>query len=53
MIIRLLPDLGLVNVANRDATVGGLLFAAALLLVGAGLLLERAGIDPGSDSRRS
>jgi hypothetical protein len=53
MVIRLLPDLGLVNIANRDATVGGLLFAAALLLVGAGLLLERAGIDPGSDSRRS
>jgi hypothetical protein len=49
MIIRLLPDIGTVEVAAHDARVGALLMAAAVLLVAAGLLLERAGIDPGSD----
>jgi hypothetical protein len=51
MIIRLLPDVGTVEVAARDARIGGLLMAASLLLVGSGLLLERAGIDPGRDRR--
>jgi hypothetical protein len=49
MIVRLLPDVGTVEVAARDARVGALLMAAAVLLVAAGLLLERAGIDPGRD----
>jgi hypothetical protein len=49
MIIRLLPDAGTVDIAARDTKVGAFLMAAALLLVGAGLLLERAGIDPGRD----
>jgi hypothetical protein len=46
LLVRLLPDVGTVRVAAQDARVGGLLLAAALLLVGAGLLLERAGVDP-------
>lgn len=46
---RLLPDVRTVDAAGHDATVGALLLAAALLLIGGGLLLERAGIDPGSD----
>ena len=53
MIVRLLPDVGTVDLAGHDATVAGLLFAASALLAGAGLLLERAGIDPGRDRRTS
>jgi hypothetical protein len=53
MIGRLLPDVSTVTLAAHDATVGGLLFGAALLLVAAGILLERAGIDPGQDRRTS
>ncbi|HET8583869.1 MAG TPA: DUF3180 domain-containing protein [Jatrophihabitans sp.] len=49
---RLLPDVGSITAADHDAQVGGLLFAASVLLVVAGLLLERAGIDPGSDQQR-
>lgn len=48
---RLLPDVSTVAAAAHDAKVGAILLAAAILLVGAGLLLERAGIDPGSDRR--
>jgi hypothetical protein len=51
MIVRLLPNVRTVDLAARDTTVGALLFFACLLLVGAGLLLERAGIDPGRDRR--
>lgn len=53
VIVRLLPDVGTVDLAVHDATVSALLFAAAVLLVVAGLLLERAGIDPGRDRRSS
>jgi hypothetical protein len=53
LLARLLPDAGTVRAAAHDAKVGGLLLAAAVLLVGAGLLLERAGIDPGRDRRES
>ena len=51
MIARLLPDVGTVKVASHDATIGALLFGAAILLVASGLLLERAGVDPGRDRR--
>lgn len=52
MIVRLLPDVADIKVAAHDTTVGAFLCGAALLLVGAGLLLERAGIDPGSDEQK-
>jgi len=51
MIGRLLPDVGTVRVAAHDATVGALLLAAGLLLVLTGVMLERAGLDPGRDRR--
>lgn len=46
---RVLPDAATVAAAAHDSRVGGLLFAACALLVAGGLLLERAGIDPGRD----
>ncbi len=49
LIARLLPDVRTVRAASHDAKVGTLLLAATLLLVTAGLLLERAGVDPGRD----
>jgi hypothetical protein len=49
LLARVLPDVRTVHAASNDARVGALLLAAALLLVVAGLLLERAGIDPGRD----
>jgi hypothetical protein len=51
MLARLAPDIATVRVAAHDARVGGLLVAAAVLLVAAGLLLERAGTDPGHGRR--
>ena len=49
---RLLPDVTDVDAAAHDAKVGVLLLLASGLLVVAGLLLERAGIDPSSGSQR-
>ncbi len=46
---RLLPDVRDVTAAAHDAQVAALLLLASALLVAAGLLLERAGIDPGTD----
>jgi hypothetical protein len=46
---RLLPDVRAVSAAAHDTQVGLLLLLASALLVAAGLLLERAGVDPGSD----
>jgi hypothetical protein len=53
LLARLLPDLRVVRAAGHDATVGALLLAAAVLLVAAGLWLERAGIAPDNDHRES
>jgi hypothetical protein len=53
MIVRLLPDVGTVDIAGHDLRVGVLVLATSVVLVGAGLLLERAGIDPGRDRRGS
>jgi len=52
LLVRLLPDVRVVRVAQHDARVASLLFAAAVLLVLAGLLLERAGVDPNRDRER-
>ncbi len=46
-----LPDVGTVRSATNDARVGALLLLAAILLVVSGLLLERAGVDPGSTAQ--
>jgi hypothetical protein len=46
---RVLPDAGDVTAAAHDARVGALLLASCVLVVIAGLLLERAGIDPNRD----
>lgn len=43
---RVLPDAGTVTAAAHDAAAGSVVLAAAVLLTVAGLLLERAGIDP-------
>jgi hypothetical protein len=53
LLVRLIPDLRTVDAAGHDATVGAVLLGASALLVAAGLVLERAGIDPGSDRRRA
>lgn len=49
LLVRLLPDVRTVTARAHDAKVAGLLLGVCLLLVGAGLLLERAGVDPGRD----
>jgi hypothetical protein len=49
IIVDLLPDVRTVTARAHDAKVAALLLGACILLVAAGLLLERAGIDPGRD----
>ena len=49
LIIELLPDAGTLSAVGHDVDVSIVVIAAALLLAAAGLLLERAGIDPGRD----
>lgn len=48
---RVLPEAGSVSAAAHDAGVGALLLGAAILVAVAGLLLERAGIDPNRHRR--
>jgi hypothetical protein len=49
LLVRVSPDAGSVDSAAHDTRVAVFLLAAAVLLVVAGLLLERAGIDPNRD----
>jgi len=49
LLVRLLPDVRVVRAAQHDARVASLLFIAAVFLVAAGLLLERAGVDPNQE----
>lgn len=49
LLTRVAPDAATVRVAANDTRVGAFLLVASGLLAGAGLLLERAGIDPGND----
>jgi Na+/H+ antiporter NhaD/arsenite permease-like protein len=51
LLARTLPDAGNVTAAAHDVRAGAFLLAACVLVVVAGLVLERAGIDPGSDER--
>jgi hypothetical protein len=48
LLVRVAPEADTVRSAGNDTRVGIFLLVAAVLLVGAGLLLERAGVDPGS-----
>lgn len=49
LLARVLPDEGTVTAATHDAKISSLLLGSALLVVVAGLVLERAGIDPNSE----
>jgi hypothetical protein len=51
LLVRVIPDAYTVRSAANDTRVGIFLLVASVLLVGAGLLLERAGVDPGSQDR--
>lgn len=51
LLLRVAPDASQVRAAANDTRVGALLLAASVLLVLAGLLLERAGVDPGQRDR--
>ena len=48
MLVELLPDAGTIRAAGHDVDVCIVLAAGAILLTAAGLLLERAGVDPAS-----
>ena len=52
LLARLLPDVANVDAAAHDAKVALLLLLASALLVAAGLLLERAGVDPSGGAQR-
>ena len=52
LLARLLPDVSDVDAAAHDAEVGLLILGASALLVAAGLLLERAGIDPNGGAQQ-
>lgn len=47
LLLRVAPDAGRVSAAGDDLRTGIVLFVVSALLLVAGLLLERAGIDPG------
>ncbi|GAB2471134.1 DUF3180 domain-containing protein [Jatrophihabitans fulvus] len=51
LLARVFPDVGTVDAAGHDAIVATAMFVACVLLVGAGLWLERAGLDPNRDRR--
>lgn len=50
LLVRVGPDAGALRSAANDTRVAIFWLAAGLLLVAAGLVLERAGIDPGNES---
>jgi hypothetical protein len=52
LVVKLLPSSGQSNTAGNDLWVGYLLLASTAVLLVAGLVLERAGVDPGHSSHR-
>ena len=54
LLLRVAPDAGRVHAAGNDLRAAIVLFGVCALLVAAGIVLERAGIDPGrTDQRRT
>jgi hypothetical protein len=51
LIVKVLPDSWRTRAAPHDLRVGLVIVAVSALLVVTGLLLERAGVDPGRDGR--
>ena len=51
LLLRVAPDASRVHAAASDLRAGIVLFAVCALLLAAGLVLERAGIDPGRTRR--
>lgn len=51
LLIRVVPDAGVVRAAAGDTRVGLLFLGSTILILAAGLVLERAGIDPNRDRR--
>jgi hypothetical protein len=49
LLIRVVPDASTVRAAASDARAGAVLFGAAALVTWAGVVLERAGLDPNRD----
>jgi hypothetical protein len=49
LLVRLLPDAGQIRAVAHDVEVAAALLAACVLVTVAGLLLERAGVDPNRD----
>lgn len=52
LLAELFQFVGVARAVGHDVQVTAIVLAAALLLIAAGLLLERAGVDPSSDQRR-
>ncbi len=52
ILVRVVPDAGRVKAAGHDTFVGIVLAVAAAALIVAGLLLERAAIDPNADREK-
>lgn len=51
LLFRVVPEADTVTAASHDTRVAVLLLASCLLVIGSGLVLERAGIDPNRDRR--
>ena len=49
LLIRVIPDAAGIRAAGHDTRAGLILLGAAVLIVVAGLILERAGLDPNRD----
>lgn len=52
LFVWLLPDYSNVRAAGHDGRVALVVFGVAVVLLVAGVLLERSGIDPGNDQQR-
>jgi hypothetical protein len=51
LLVRVIPDISTLRVASNDARAAGLLLGVAVFVAAAGLVLERAGLDPNRHRR--